>query len=160
MISMDTPPAYDSLLKQLDALLTGRWLTDLANTGAFLMAEIPRLNWVGFYLLNARGDQLELGPFQGKPACTEIALSRGVCGQAARLRQTVVVDDVHTFPDHIACDANSRSELVVPLVVNNKLLGVLDVDSPEVARFDPQLKIFFESAAKIFLTKQSSTAIV
>lgn len=144
-----------SLVKQLEALLTGRWLTDLANTSAFLMDEVPNINWVGFYLYNEKTKQLELGPFQGKPACTDIAIGRGVCGTAAHKLQTVVVRDVHEFADHIVCDPTSRSEIVVPLIKDGTLLGVLDVDSPEVGRFGDEMRIFFEAVVRTFLGKQS-----
>jgi L-methionine (R)-S-oxide reductase len=115
-------------------LLTGRWITDLANTSAYIYNELPDLNWAGFYLLE--GDTLYLGPFQGKPACTEIKLGRGVCGTAAITRKTLVVPDVHEFAGHIACDEASRSEIVIPLIDNHSnLIGVLDVDSPKLGRF-------------------------
>ena len=121
---------------QLRALLEGErdWLANAANTAALIGGGIPRLNWAGFYFL--RGGELVLGPFIGAPACVRIALGRGVCGTAASLRQTQVVPDVRAFPGHIACDADSRSEIVVPLLKNNRLLGVLDLDSPDFDRFD------------------------
>lgn len=109
-------------------------VANCANAAALLWHRLPRLNWAGFYLL--RDGELVLGPFQGKPACTRIALSRGVCGAAASRRATVNVPDVSRFPGHIACDSASRSELVVPLLRAGRLLGVLDLDSPEPGRFD------------------------
>jgi L-methionine (R)-S-oxide reductase len=109
-------------------------LANAANFSALLYETLPALNWIGFYLL--RGEELVLGPFQGKVACVRIALGRGVCGTAARARKTVVVPDVHAFPGHIACDAASRSEIVVPLLSGGELFGVLDLDSPEPGRFD------------------------
>lgn len=126
---------YETLVAQLDALISSEsdWLANLANTVALLYHELADINWVGFYL--AQGEELVLGPFQGKPACVRIPLGRGVCGTAAQTRKTIVVPDVHQFPGHIACDAASRSELVVPWVSGETLIGVLDVDSPIRARF-------------------------
>jgi GAF domain-containing protein len=107
------------------------------------MAQLPRLNWVGFYLLSE--GELRLGPFQGLPACVKIALDKGVCGAAARARKSIVVMDVEAFPGHIACDARSRSELVIPLIDRGRLLGVLDLDSPELARFDEADRLGLEA---------------
>ncbi len=145
---------YKSLLAQYKSLLTGRWLTDLSNTGAFIMSEYPKINWVGFYLLE--GDKLYLGPFQGKPACTEIAIGRGVCGAAVLKKQVMVVDDVHEFTDHIACDAASRSEMVIPLYRNNEIIGVFDIDSPELARFDQASQEFFKDVIKTLMERQAA----
>jgi GAF domain-containing protein len=128
---------YRELNQQLAALLAGErdGLANSANLAALLYEALPDLNWAGFYFM--RGGELVLGPFQGKVACVRIALERGVCGAAARERRVMLVPDVHAFPGHIACDAASRSELVVPLLQDDgKLLGVLDLDSPVVARFD------------------------
>ena len=122
------------ILSRWGALATGYWPTDLANASALLNETLPELNWAGFYLLGADGT-LCLGPFQGRVACVEIAPGRGVCGRAVRERRTLVVADVHEFPGHIACDANSRSELVVPLLKGGEVWGVLDLDSPRVGRF-------------------------
>jgi GAF domain-containing protein len=122
-----------SLLNQLDSLLTGFWLTDLANFSAFFFYELPNINWIGFYLTD--GKQLRLGPFSGKPACVEIAFSRGVCGTAFSGDKTLIVPDVHAFPGHITCDPASRSELVIPFRVGGRPVGVLDVDSPILNRF-------------------------
>lgn len=134
----DQPNLYADLNSQLRAMLTGErdWLANLANTAALIFHSLPELNWVGFYL--RRGDELVLGPFQGKPACVRIAIGRGVCGTAAAERRSVVVTDVHAFPGHIACDSASRSELVVPLLNGDRLLGVLDLDSPSTSRFDEE----------------------
>lgn len=138
--------SLETLLRQHKELLIGRWITDMANTSAFIFSEIEGLNWAGFYL--AEDGMLVLGPFQGKPACTTIALGRGVCGTAASERRVLVVPDVHEFPGHIACDAASRSELVVPLVdAGGRLLGVLDVDSPRKDRFGGAEKEFFPKIA-------------
>jgi L-methionine (R)-S-oxide reductase len=126
---------YSTFSDELPAYLKRYWLTNLANFSALAQQHIPDLNWVGFYLV--RGGQLELGPFQGKPACLTISFERGVCGTAARERKVQIVDDVHSFAGHIACDSASKSELVVPLLLGDRLLGVLDLDSPKLARFTP-----------------------
>jgi len=127
---------YAALHRQLAAVLEGErdWICNLAQTSALLMQLMPGLNWAGFYLL--RSGELVLGPFQGKVACVRIKLGRGVCGTAAARRETVVVPDVHQFPGHIACDSASNSEIVVPLLHQGRLLGVLDLDSPQLGRFD------------------------
>jgi GAF domain-containing protein len=133
---MTEPDAYDELLAQSRELLTGErdLVANTANLAALLYHSLPEVNWVGFYF--SRGSDLVLGPFQGKPACTRIPRGRGVCGTAAQRRETVVVPDVHDFPGHIACDAASHSEIVVPLMVTDNLIGVLDIDSPVSSRFD------------------------
>ncbi len=126
---------YDTLVTQAAGLLAGErdpW-ANAANVAALVFALLPGLNWAGFYFL--RGGELVVGPFQGKPACVRIALGRGVCGTAAAARRTVVVRDVHAFPGHIACDAASNSEIVVPIVDGGRLVGVLDLDSPRTGRF-------------------------
>jgi L-methionine (R)-S-oxide reductase len=127
---------YGDLAQQIDGLLTGEtdFTANLANAAAAIYHTLPALNWAGFYLL--RGQQLVLGPFQGKPARVRIPVGKGVCGTAAQRRKTVLVSDVHEFPGHIACDSASRSELVVPLIHGETLIGVLDLDSPLLARFD------------------------
>jgi GAF domain-containing protein len=132
----DKAAGYRELEKQLRALLHGErdTIANLANAAALIYQSLPELNWAGFYWLV--GNELVLGPFQGKPACVRILVGKGVCGTAAARRETVLVPDVHTFPGHIACDAASRSEIVVPLIKNGKVLGVLDLDSPHVGRFD------------------------
>ena len=132
----DKPAAYAELAGQLAALLQGErdWVANAANTAALLGHSLPDLNWAGFY--RRVGEQLVLGPFHGKPACVRIALGKGVCGTAAAEVRTVVVPDVHAFPGHIACDAASRSEIVVPLVRQGRVVGVLDLDSPVPGRFD------------------------
>ena len=126
---------YPELLEALGGLLAGERdpIANLANTAALLYGSLPELNWAGFYLW--RGHELVVGPFQGKPACVRIALGQGVCGTAARDRATLIVPDVHAFAGHIACDAASNSEIVVPLLRGRELLGVLDLDSPRLARF-------------------------
>ncbi|HET7732016.1 MAG TPA: GAF domain-containing protein [Usitatibacter sp.] len=126
---------YAGLLEQASALLAGERdaTANAANLSSLLYHSLPAINWAGFYWL--KGAELVLGPFQGKPACVRIAVGRGVCGTAARDRRTVIVEDVDAFPGHIACDSASRSEIVVPVVAGGKLAGVLDVDSPQLARF-------------------------
>jgi L-methionine (R)-S-oxide reductase len=147
-----TPAAlYDQLASQLRSLLAGErdFIANAANFTALLFHSLPDVNWVGFYLLKA--GELVLGPFQGKPACIRIALGKGVCGTAAERRQTVLVDNVHDFPGHIACDSDSNSEIVVPLVAGEQLLGVLDVDSPSLARFTDEDAAGLNQLVEIFL---------
>lgn len=134
---------FKLLAAQVDALASEHlhWVTTLANASALLAQELKDINWVGFYLrgdfvdASLPADELVLGPFQGKVACTRIPWGKGVCGTAAMLNKTQRVDDVHSFAGHIACDADSASELVVPLRVNDKVVGVLDIDSPSPSRF-------------------------
>lgn len=142
---------YRELSQQLEALLSGEAdpIANAANSSALLFEMMPNLNWAGFYFL--RGAELVLGPFQGKAACVRIPLGRGVCGVAAERGQSVLVEDVHAFPGHIACDAASRSELVVPLIRDGRVLGVLDLDSPAVARFDAEDRTGIEAIAAIYL---------
>ena len=127
---------YANLQTQLRSLFEGErdFIANAANFASLLYHSLPDLNWVGFYL--RKGDELVLGPLQGKPACVRIPIGKGVCGTAAKQRQTIMVDNVHDFPGHIACDGASNSEVVVPLVKHERLLGVLDLDSPSFARFD------------------------
>ena len=133
---MDKSTLYHELNAQLAALFADETngLANAANMCAILYHGLPQVNWVGFYFL--QDGELVLGPFQGKVACVRIGLGRGVCGTAAQRRETLIVPDVHAFAGHIACDAASRSEIVVPLLRDGRLLGVLDLDSPELARFD------------------------
>ncbi|WP_217558360.1 GAF domain-containing protein [Paenibacillus sp. GbtcB18] len=135
---------YTLVIAQLKALIEGEpsRIANLANASALLGQFLQDINWVGFYLLE--GEQLVLGPFQGLPACVRIPLGRGVCGTAAQKRETLVVEDVERFPGHIACDAASRSEIVIPLVKDGELLGVLDIDSPNLARFDETDRVMLE----------------
>jgi L-methionine (R)-S-oxide reductase len=140
---------YPELSRELDALLTGETdaTANAANAAAAIYHALPRLNWAGFYFL--RDDTLVLGPFQGRPACVRIALGAGVCGTAALERRSVLVPDVDAFPGHIACDSASRSELVVPLIGMGRLLGVLDLDSPDLARFDAEDQAGCEALAAV-----------
>ncbi|KPQ22023.1 GAF domain-containing protein [Halomonas sp. HL-93] len=141
---------YDLLDRQLAALLDSRdWLTNSAQTCAFIMQALPHLNWVGFYLQRTP-EMLALGPFQGKPACHPIPFSKGVCGAAARKQVTQRIDDVHSVADHIACDSASRAELVVPIVNDGQLWGVLDIDSPLEARFSHEDQTGIEALIETF----------
>lgn len=151
-IATDKPTLYANLAEQAGHLLAGESdrIANAANFSALLYHALPEVNWVGFYFFD--GKELVVGPFQGKPACVRIALSRGVCGAAATTRTTQRVADVHDFPGHIACDAASRSEIVVPLVLaDGSLLGVLDIDSPIPERFDTVDQAGVETLAQIFL---------
>ncbi|MHC4402424.1 MAG: GAF domain-containing protein [Planctomycetota bacterium] len=142
---------YARLASQLQGLFDGEpdLIANAANLASALYHALPEVNWVGLYFL--KGGELALGPFQGKPACTRIAVGKGVCGEAARRRETVVVENVHEFPGHIACDAASNSEIVVPLIQAGRLIGVLDLDSPLIGRFDGEDKAGLERLAKTFL---------
>jgi GAF domain-containing protein len=140
----------DDILPELRALLAGETdpIANAANTAALVFARVPRLNWAGFYFL--RGETLVVGPFQGLPACTRIPLGRGVCGTAAARQETIVVPDVHAFDGHIACDSASRSEIVVPFSIAGRLAGVLDIDSPDLNRFDETDRVLFEAIAQAY----------
>jgi L-methionine (R)-S-oxide reductase len=143
--------AYDLIARQLAALVEDErdGLANTANAAALLFESLPQLNWSGFYFL--RGPDLVLGPFQGKVACVRIPMGRGVCGTAASERQTIVVPDVNAFPGHIACDTASRSEIVIPLILDGRTFGVLDVDSPIPARFDEVDSRGLERVAEILI---------
>lgn len=144
------PDQYAQLLEQARALLAGESdrIANAANLSALVYHALPQVNWVGFYFFDGR--ELVVGPFQGLPACVRIPLDKGVCGAAARTRQTQRVADVHAFPGHIACDAASRSEVVVPLVRGGDLIGVFDLDSPEPDRFDADDQSGLEAIARAF----------
>jgi L-methionine (R)-S-oxide reductase len=141
-------------IQELESFLSGYWLTDLANFSAFLFERLPDVNWAGFYLSD--GKKLRLGPFCGKPACMEIPFGRGVCGHAFAQAETLIVADVDLFPSHIRCDSSSKSEIVIPLFISGELVGVLDIDSPKVARFADKEKDFLESAVQILCLKISN----
>ena len=132
------PKLYASLVVQLLSLLKGEhdFIANAANFSALLFSSLPNVNWAGFYFL--QGEELVLGPFQGNPACVRIPMGQGVCGMAAERCETIIVPNVHEFPGHIACDVASNSEIVVPLFDGERLLGVLDLDSPTIGRFDDQ----------------------
>ena len=140
---------YQALNASLSALTDGvpYPLANLANASALLFDALPSLNWAGFYLLT--DGALVLGPFQGKPACIKIPLGRGVCGTAAKEGRTLVVDDVHAFPGHIACDSASNAEIVVPLYKNGALYGVMDLDSTVFSRFTEEDRLGLEAFARI-----------
>jgi GAF domain-containing protein len=150
-LSGSKPEQYAQLVAQARALIEGEpdRIANAANLSALIYHALPDLNWAGFYFYD--GTELVVGPFQGLPACVRIALDKGVCGAAARTRQTQRVADVEAFPGHIACDAASRSELVVPLVKGDRLIGVLDLDSPRVDRFDEDDQRGLEALAHAFL---------
>src|SRR5277367_4727892 len=143
--------AYREIQQQLAALFAGErnGLANAANMCAVLFEALPKINWLGFYFL--LGGELVLGPFQGKVACVRIALGRGVCGTAALRRESLIVPDVHEFPGHIACDAASRSEIVVPMIKQGRLLGVLDLDSPDLSRFDEEDRRGLDAAVELLL---------
>ncbi|MNE49487.1 Free methionine-R-sulfoxide reductase [compost metagenome] len=140
---------YETLLSQLGGLIHGEpsLIANLANASALLGQFLKDVNWVGFYLFD--GTELVLGPFQGLPACIRIPLGRGVCGTSAGERRTLVVEDVHAFPGHIACDAASNSEIVIPVLKNDQLIGVLDIDSPLKGRFDELDREYLEKFVQI-----------
>ena len=143
---------YPLLTQQLQAITDGvpHKIANLANASALLWEGLQNINWAGFYLLE--GDKLILGPFQGKVACIEIPLGKGVCGTAAVAGKTVRVEDVHAFPGHIACDSASNSEIVIPLFKAGSLVGVLDIDSPLPARFTPEDQVGLEALAHVIET--------
>jgi len=149
--STSKPEHYAHLAAQAFALFDGETdaIANAANLSALVHHALPDLNWVGFYFFD--GKELVVGPFQGLPACVRIPLDKGVCGAAARSGQTQRIDDVHAFPGHIACDAASRSELVVPLLRDGQLFGVFDLDSPQPARFDAQDQAGLEILAHLYL---------
>ena len=149
--SVSKPEFYRELCRQLEGLLHGEPdpIANAANTSALLFQMLPELNWAGFYFM--KGGELVLGPFQGKPACVRIAVGKGVCGTAVARRESVVVPDVNAFPGHIACDSDSRSELVVPLIAGDAVVGVIDLDSPRPGRFDADDQVGIEAVAKIYL---------
>jgi L-methionine (R)-S-oxide reductase len=146
---------YAHLQSQLRSLLASErdFIANAANLSSLLYYSLPDVNWAGFYL--SKGEELVLGPFQGKPACVRIPIGKGVCGTAAEQRETILVDNVHDFPGHIACDSASNSEVVVPLIKHQRLLGVLDLDSPSFARFDDEDARGLNELAQIFIDSSS-----
>jgi L-methionine (R)-S-oxide reductase len=152
IVAGDPEEFYEELTRQLSGLLAGEpdAIANAANTASLIFNSMPDLNWAGFYFL--RGEELVLGPFQGKPACVRIPVGRGVCGAAVARRETLRVEDVNAFPDHIACDSASRSELVVPLIRDGQVLGVLDLDSPLPGRFTAADQAGLERIAALFLS--------
>lgn len=148
---------YAQLEQQLDHLLEGEpnFIANLSNMSSLLALHLQEINWAGFYLYSESDGQLILGPFQGKPACIRIPMGRGVCGTAAEQCTPIVVDDVFAFPGHIACDPASRSEIVIPIVHEDRLIGVLDIDSPKLARFDDEDRVGMEKLVTL-LTHHSN----
>ncbi len=149
--SLSKPELYAEIARELESLIAGEpdTIANLANAAALLFNALPDLNWAGFYLL--KDGELVVGPFQGKPACVRIAMGKGVCGTAAQRRSTVIVANVHEFAGHIACDAASNSEIVVPMIREGELLGELDIDSPKFERFDEQDQAGLEKFVRILL---------
>lgn len=143
--------SYQTLAKQMDALLTGETnrYANFSNASALLNQFFDCINWVGFYLME--NDELVLGPFQGLPACVRIPIGKGVCGTSVKRRESIVVSDVEAFPGHIVCDAASRSEIVIPLIKNDSVIGVLDIDSPHVDRFSESDRIGLEHVVGVLL---------
>ena len=148
---VDKPALYAKLRVELAALVEGErdFIANAANCAALLHESLPDVNWTGFYFL--KGADLVLGPFQGRPACVRIGPSRGVCGAATAAKKTLVVPDVHAFPGHIACDPQSKAEIVVPLLKDGRLVGVLDLDSPRLGRFDQDDAAGLEAIAQTLL---------
>jgi GAF domain-containing protein len=152
IIAQSKAELYAELIEQARGLMAGESdrIANAANLSALVFDQLPDLNWAGFYFFDGR--ELVVGPFQGKPACVRIALGKGVCGTAAQRRETQVVTDVHAFPGHIACDAASNSEIVVPLIARDgSLIGVWDVDSPKLARFDDADRAGMEALLEVWL---------
>ena len=149
--------SYETSAKELAPLLVGHWLIDFANFAAFVFHELPDLNWAGFYL--ATETKLLLGPFCGKPACTEIYFGRGVCGTAFASKKSLIVGDVHEFPGHIACDPDSNSEIVIPLILQGKCFGVLDLDSPRLDRFADEDRQGLELWTQLLIAKIPASQI-
>ncbi len=149
-------PTYQDLVQQARGLLADEHhrVANAANLSALIFTRLDDINWAGFYFLE--GDELVVGPFQGKPACVRIAMGRGVCGTAAATRRTQRVADVHAFEGHIACDPASRSEIVVPLIVHDQVIGVLDIDSPNANRFDDDDQAGLEALARVYVDSLAS----
>lgn len=158
IVAADKTAFYAELARQASGLLHGEHdrIANAANFAALAWHALPTINWCGFYFFDGR--ELVVGPFQGRPACVRIALGRGVCGTAAASRETQLVEDVHAFEGHIACDAASRSEIVVPLVLGDRLIGVWDVDSPEPGRFDEDDRIGMEALCRVYLASLGTQA--
>ena len=152
---MTKTQSYELLLRQLEELLSIETdsVANMANMAALLFNELPDLNWAGFYIL--RGNTLVLGPFQGKPACVRIPVGKGVCGTSAQTGETQLVKNVHEFAGHIACDSASNSEIVIPIWKEGRVWGVLDIDSPRLARFDQTDLTYLEKASRIFEAKSA-----
>lgn len=156
----DADEIYSALIPQINALINSDEpvISNLSNLTAVLKDAFDKISWVGFYLL--KGDKLFLGPFQGKVACTIIDIGKGVCGTSAQKRETIIVEDVDAFPGHIACDGGSKSEIVVPLIQNEKLIGVLDLDSYNFSSFNEIDKKFLEEICAILINKIDFTHLI
>lgn len=155
---LETGERYRQLVQAADALTSGEsdGVANMANAAALIWEYVPDLNWAGFYRMGQSDDgasELVLGPFVGRPACIRIPVGQGVCGAAAASRETQLVEDVHTFPGHIACDAASRSEVVVPVLRNGEVIAVIDLDSPEPARFDDEDAAGLEALAALLVDR-------
>jgi len=137
---------YELMIQQLESMIANESniIGILANASALLFHTLPNINWAGFYLYDKQNDKLTLGPFQGKIACMHIPMNKGVCGTSAHIKKTLNVDDVHTFDGHIACDNASNSEIVIPIIINNALFGVLDIDAPIKNRFNNEDQLYLE----------------
>src|SRR5687767_6471794 len=146
---------YSDLLSQLSSVFADErdFIANAANLSSLLFHSVPDLNWAGFYL--HKNNELVLGPFQGQLACVRIPIGKGVCGTAAQERSTIIVDNVHEFPGHIACDSASNSEIVVPILKDSNLIGLLDLDSPKLSRFDREDAVGLEQLVRIFLSSVS-----
>jgi len=144
-------PNYELMIKQLGSLLTNELntISILANASALIYETLPNINWAGFYLYDEKENELILGPFQGKVACMHIPMNKGVCGTSAHKKETLVVDDVHTFKGHIACDSASESEIVIPILKDQDLFGVLDIDAPMKNRFSSEDRLYLEQFVKV-----------
>ncbi|MFA9398982.1 MAG: GAF domain-containing protein [Clostridiaceae bacterium] len=147
--NMEITERYEMMVSMLESLIMdeSEWITNLSNATALINALIDRVSWCGFYLL--KNKELILGPFQGMPACTKIQLGKGVCGKVAELKETIIVKNVHEVKDHIACDASSNSEIVIPIIKDEILYGVLDLDSTEMGRFSELEKLYLEKSVEI-----------
>jgi len=156
-ITLSKAELYTLLKKQIESLFEGEndLLANCANFSALLYTSLPEINWAGFYFLKPTANELILGPFQGKVACVRIPIGKGVCGTAALKKETVLVENVHEFPGHIACDSASNSEIVLPLIKDGELFGVLDIDSPLLKRFDADDRAGLEILVSVFLKATS-----
>jgi GAF domain-containing protein len=156
-ISTSKTELYRRLITQIESLLSNErdFIANAANFSSLIYHTLPDLSWTGFYIY--KDGELVLGPFQGKPACVRIEIGKGVCGKAAEIQKTVVVENVHEFPGHIACDPQSNSEIVIPIIHENDLIGVLDLDSPVLGRFDAKDRAGLEALVKSFITLTDCT---
>lgn len=159
LYTIDKPAFYQTLSQSLSGLIEGEAdaIANFSNASALIYQNLTQINWAGFYRL--KEGELVLGPFQGKPACIRIALKRGVCGAAASQKKTQRIEDVHAFPGHIACDPDSASEIVIPILKEGQLVGVLDIDSPVKGRFDREDQAGLEAFAKVLSDSMSLSSL-